>query len=120
MLEKIKIPNNSCLCFCNTKINSFKLTLTYSFKFFLRINFSFMFVELIYGLLSNSLSLISDSAHMLFDSSALALGLYASFMSKLKPNIYFTYGYERFQILSAFTNGLFLLFVAFNIFTESL
>lgn len=79
-----------------------------------------MFVELIYGLLSNSLSLISDSAHMLFDSSALALGLYASFMSKLKPNIYFTYGYERFQILSAFTNGLFLLFVAFNIFTESL
>lgn len=49
-------------------------------------NFSFMFVELIYGILANSLSLISDSVHMLFDSSALAIGLYAAFMSKLKPS----------------------------------
>lgn len=51
-----------------------------------------MFVELIYGVLSNSLSLISDSAHMLFDSSALAIGLYASFMSKLEANVHFSYG----------------------------
>jgi len=40
-----------------------------------------MFVEFIYGVISNSLSLISDSSHMLMDSSALALGLYASFMT---------------------------------------
>ncbi len=53
-----------------------------------------MFVELIYGLLSNSLSLVSDSAHMLFDSSALAIGLYASFMSKLEANIHFSFGYN--------------------------
>lgn len=42
-----------------------------------------MFVELIYGFLSNSLGLISDSVHMLIDSSALALGLYASFVARL-------------------------------------
>lgn len=59
-------------------------------------NFTFMFVELIYGIISNSLSLIGDSAHMLFDSSALAIGLYASFMSKLQPSLLFSYGYERF------------------------
>jgi solute carrier family 30 (zinc transporter), member 5/7 len=54
-----------------------------------------MFIELIYGILSNSLSLISDSAHMFFDSSALAIGLYASFISKLEPSINFPYGYKR-------------------------
>ncbi len=52
-----------------------------------------MFVELIYGIISNSLSLISDSAHMLFDSSALAIGLYASFMSKMEATLLFSYGY---------------------------
>lgn len=45
-------------------------------------NLGFTFVEFFYGLLSNSLSLISDSAHMLFDCSGLAIGLYAQFMSK--------------------------------------
>ena len=55
-----------------------------------------MFVELIYGIMSNSLSLISDSAHMLFDSSALAIGLFASFMSKMNPTILFSFGYQRF------------------------
>ena len=79
-----------------------------------------MFVEFIYGVLGNSLSLISDSAHMMFDSSALAIGLYASFMSKLKPDSYYTYGYARFQVLSGFINGVFLMFVAFSIFNEAL
>jgi zinc transporter 5/7 len=52
-----------------------------------------MFIELIYGFISNSLGLISDSAHMLFDSMALGIGLYASYMSKLIPNEKFTFGY---------------------------
>lgn len=79
-----------------------------------------MFVELIYGYISNSLSLISDSAHMLFDSSALAIGLYASFMSKLKPSHTYSFGFERFSTLSGFINGLFLIVVAFDILTESI
>ena len=83
-------------------------------------NISFMFVELIYGLLSNSLSLISDSAHMLFDSSALMIGLYASFMSNLKPNSLYTFGYSRFKVLSGLINGLLLVFVGFNIFVQSI
>jgi zinc transporter 5/7 len=79
-----------------------------------------MFVELIYGILSNSLSLISDSAHMLFDSSALAIGLWAAFMTKLRPSKTYSFGFERFTILSGFMNALFLIFVAFDIFTESI
>lgn len=112
------------------------LDITYSFEGFLRvikkdrnsrkilimllINFTFTFVEFIYGIMGNSLSLISDSAHMLFDSSALAIGLYASFMAKLRPDAFYTYGYARFQVLSGFINGIFLMFVAFTIFNEAL
>ena len=44
-----------------------------------------MFVELIYGILSNSLGLISDSIHMFIDSTALMIGFLAYFMSKLRP-----------------------------------
>lgn len=51
-----------------------------------------MFIELIYGIISNSLSLICDSAHMLLDSSALIFGLIAAFIAKLEPNNKFTYG----------------------------
>lgn len=46
---------------------------------FLILNFSFAFVELIYGWWSNSLGLISDSFHMFFDCTGL-LGLYFLFI----------------------------------------
>lgn len=48
---------------------------------FLIINMAFFFVELIYGYMSNSLGLISDAFHMLFDCMALFIGLSASYIS---------------------------------------
>jgi zinc transporter 5/7 len=48
---------------------------------FFIINFTFMFVELIYGLYSNSLGLIADSFHMLFDSLGLFISLMATYIS---------------------------------------
>lgn len=53
----------------------------------------FMFVELLYGWWTNSLGLISDAFHMLFDCMALAIGLYASVMKDWEANDVFTYGY---------------------------
>src|SRR5690348_8236899 len=46
--------------------------------FFLLLNFSFAFVELFYGIWTNSLGLISDSFHMFFDCTGLLAGLAAS------------------------------------------
>src|SRR4051812_45069990 len=46
--------------------------------FFLLLNFSFAFVELFYGVWTNSLGLISDSFHMFFDCTGLLAGLAAS------------------------------------------
>ncbi len=84
------------------------------------LNFSCMFVELIYGVISNSLGLISDSVHMFFDCSALVLTLVASYFASLPPNKQFQYGFGRIEVISGFTNCMFLVFVASSIVLESL
>nr|CAB3266218.1 zinc transporter 5-like [Phallusia mammillata] len=88
--------------------------------YFLCINLSFAFVELAWGLWSNSLGLVSDSFHMLFDCSALILGLIAAVMAKWKSTRIFPYGYGRIEVLSGFVNGLFLLVVACFLLIEAL
>ncbi|KAK7126743.1 hypothetical protein R3I94_018057 [Phoxinus phoxinus] len=86
--------------------------------FFLCLNLSFAFVELSYGIWSNSLGLISDSFHMFFDCTALLAGLAASVISRWRSNDSFSYGYVRAEVLAGFVNGLFLIFTAFFIFSE--
>lgn len=86
---------------------------------FLLLNLSFAFVELFYGIWTNSLGLISDSFHMFFDCTGLLAGLVASIISKWKPDDKFSYGYVRAEILAGFVNGLFLLFIAFFICSEA-
>lgn len=87
---------------------------------FFVINLSFMFVELIYGYISNSLGLISDSFHMLFDCMALFIGLCASYIAKMPADKQYTYGFGRVETLSGLFNGIFLVFIAFNVFCESI
>nr|BAP46877.1 solute carrier family 30 member 7-1 [Cyprinus carpio] len=86
--------------------------------FFLCLNLSFAFVELLYGIWSNSLGLISDSFHMFFDCTALLAGLAASVISRWRSNDSFSYGYVRAEVIAGFVNGLFLIFTAFFIFSE--
>ncbi|XP_022333860.2 proton-coupled zinc antiporter SLC30A5-like isoform X1 [Crassostrea virginica] len=88
--------------------------------YFLCINLMFTFVELVYGVWTNSLGLISDGFHMLFDCSALVMGLYAAVMSRWKPTRIFSYGYDRVEVLSGFINGLFLVVIGIFVFTEAL
>ena len=87
---------------------------------FLTINFSFMFVEIIVGYMTNSLGLISDAGHMFFDNASLFIGLYASYMGRWKPDTIFTYGYARYEILAGFVNAIFLVFIAVSIVAEAL
>jgi len=79
-----------------------------------------MFVELIYGYMSGSLGLISDAFHMLFDCAALLIGLIASYITQLKDtDKIYTYGYGRIETISGLFNGIFLIFISYNIFCES-
>jgi len=72
---------------------------------------TFMVVEVVGGILSGSLALLADAGHMLTDTMALALAAAAFQVSKRPADSTLTYGYQRFQILAAFVNGLSLLFI---------
>ncbi|GMF21297.1 unnamed protein product [Phytophthora lilii] len=86
---------------------------------FLSVNVAFMFVELAVGLYTNSLGLMGDAGHMLFDNGALVIGLVASYIGQLPPDAKFTYGYGRVEVLSGFLNSLLLLVVSFHLLTEA-
>jgi zinc transporter 5/7 len=78
-----------------------------------------MGVQMAYGVLTNSLGLISDgrssfcletrsdelAIHMAFDCLGLAVGLWASVASTWKPDQQYTFGYGRVETLSGFANG---------------
>lgn len=70
---------------------------------------TFMVVEVVGGIISGSLALLADAGHMLTDTMALALAAMAFHVSKRPPDGNLTFGYQRFQILAAFVNGLSLL-----------
>jgi len=79
-----------------------------------------MFVEVMWGYFTNSLGLISDAAHMCFDCTALLIGLIASYISKLdNQDPGYSYGLGRTDVVSGFFNAIFLVFVAFMVFLES-
>ncbi|EMG28022.1 hypothetical protein X560_1185 [Listeria fleischmannii 1991] len=80
---------------------------------------TFMIVEVIGGILTNSLALLSDAGHMLSDAAALGLSLLAFKFGEKKANNEKTYGYKRFEILAAFLNGLTLIVISLYIFYEA-
>ncbi|PWZ29243.1 Metal tolerance protein 8 [Zea mays] len=86
---------------------------------FLLINTAYMFVEFGCGFVSDSLGLISDACHMLFDCAALAIGLYASYIARLPANGMYNFGRGRFEVLSGYVNAVFLVLVGVLIVLES-
>ena len=80
---------------------------------------AFMIVEIIGGIISGSLALLADAGHMLTDTMALALAAVAFQVSKRPADAKLTYGYQRFQILAAFVNGLSLILIVAWILYEA-
>ncbi|MDB4868769.1 MAG: cation transporter [Cohnella sp.] len=80
----------------------------------------FTVVEIVGGWLSNSLALLSDSAHMVSDVVALGLSMAALYLATRQPNSKFTFGYLRFEIIASFLNGLALCVIAVGIFIEGI
>jgi cobalt-zinc-cadmium efflux system protein len=78
----------------------------------LAIVLGFMAVEVVAGVLADSLALLSDAAHMLTDAGALALALVAARLAARPPRGPFTFGLGRAEILSAQINGAVLLVLA--------
>ena len=80
----------------------------------------FTIVEIIGGILSNSLALLSDSAHMLSDVFALGLSMTAIYLSTRSPTKKYTFGFLRFEIIASFINGLALIVISLGIFIEGI
>lgn len=85
----------------------------------LALTFSFALLELIGGIISNSLALVGDSFHMFSDVLALAGSTIAIYFSAKKPNDNFTFGYLRLEIITAFVNGLVLIVISGYIVFEA-
>lgn len=80
----------------------------------------YMIVEVIGGLLTNSLALLADAGHMLSDAISLGIALLAFTFGEKAANYSKTFGYKRFEILAAVLNGVTLILIAIYIFYEAI
>lgn len=80
---------------------------------------TFLVVEVVAGLLTNSLALLSDAAHMGTDVIALAIALFAVRMARRPPDAKRTYGYAPLEAIGAAINGGLLFLVAGYILWEA-
>ena len=80
---------------------------------------AYFFVEVVGGLLTNSLALLADAAHMLTDVAGLGLALFAAWMSTKPAAPAKTYGYYRVEILAALANAVVLFLISFYILYEA-
>ena len=68
--------------------------------------------QIIGGILSGSLALISDALHNFSDVLTLVFSLYANKLSKRKASLNHTFGYKRAELIAAFVNASTLIVVA--------
>ncbi len=83
------------------------------------ITFLFMFAEVIGGVISGSLALLADAAHMLTDAGSLALAWVGYHLAKRPADPNRTFGFSRFRVLAAFANGILLIGLAAWILIEA-
>jgi cobalt-zinc-cadmium efflux system protein len=82
--------------------------LTTAFVVGIILNSAFVIVEVVMGLISGSLSLLTDAGHNLSDVAGLALALLAFKLTKVSSNNKYTYGYKRSTIIVTFFNAVIL------------
>ena len=73
------------------------------------LNIIFVVVEVTYGIIADSLALITDAGHNLSDVMGLLLAWGASYLAGKQPSLRRTYGYSRATILASMFSGLLLL-----------
>jgi cobalt-zinc-cadmium efflux system protein len=73
------------------------------------LNIIFVVIEVVYGVMADSLALITDAGHNLSDVMGLLLAWGASYLAGKRPSLRRTYGYSRATILASMFSGLLLL-----------
>jgi cobalt-zinc-cadmium efflux system protein len=80
-----------------------------AFAIGITLNLGFVVIEALYGLMSNSVSLLADAGHNLGDVLGLGVAWLASVLARRAPTERFTYGMRGSSILAALFNAVFLL-----------
>ena len=80
---------------------------------------TFMFAEVVGGVVSGSLALLADAGHMLTDFASLVLAWFAFRLARRPADWKRSYGFDRFSVLAAFVNGLSLFAIAIWIIVEA-
>jgi cobalt-zinc-cadmium efflux system protein len=80
---------------------------------------AFLGLEVVAGVLANSLALLADAGHMLSDTGSLALALFAVWIARRPATPGRSFGYRRAEILAALANGVALVAVAVWVFVEA-
>lgn len=83
------------------------------------LNLVITIAELAGGIVSNSLSLLSDALHNLSDTFATFIAYMAARIGKRKPNTKKTFGYKRVEILAAMLNAVILIVICVFLFKEA-
>ena len=84
------------------------------------LNLSFTIIELVGGIFTNSIAIISDAVHDFGDSLSLALAWYFQRLSKKKGTKQYTYGYKRFSLLGAIVNSVVLIVGSFYVLSAAI
>lgn len=83
------------------------------------LNFGFTLLEIVGGLLTNSIAILSDALHDLGDSISLAIAWYLSHYAEKESDQRFSYGYRRFSLLGALVTTIVLTVGSLYILTEA-
>jgi cobalt-zinc-cadmium efflux system protein len=91
-----------------------------AFAIGIALNVAFVVIEVVCGLMANSLALVADAAHNFSDVVGLVLAWGASTLAQRPPSARFTYGLRGSTILAALANAMLLLVVTGGIAWEAL
>jgi cobalt-zinc-cadmium efflux system protein len=89
------------------------------FRIFIWLSSFVLIMEVVGGIFTNSLALMSDAGHVLIDLLALLLAYFAMRLTRRGTTKNFTFGYYRAEILAAVTNGVVLILLTLYIFYQS-
>ncbi len=84
------------------------------------LNLGFTLFEIVGGLLTNSMAILSDALHDFGDSISLGLAWYLGRVSEKGSNHSYSYGYRRFSLLGAFINAVILIVGSLFILSEAI
>lgn len=86
----------------------------------LLLNLLVAFAKIIYGTLTNTLSMVADGYHSLFDGVSNVIGLAGTFIAARPPDKDHPYGHAKYETVASVLIALLLIFVGFEIFRNSL